>query len=107
MTKLSNSQQRNIEELQKLADQGVIKKLKIDNISSESYIGKVYDIQVSNTNSYQLNGVFSSNSAGGSLVCHLLGLHNLDPMIWDLSFDRFLAEARGGFRLNMDMPQPI
>lgn len=46
-------------------------------------------------------------SAGGSLVCYLLGLHSLDPMIWGLSFDRFLAEARGGFRLNMNMPKPV
>jgi len=46
-------------------------------------------------------------SAGGSLVCFLLGLHSLDPMIWGLSFDRFLAEARGGYRLNMNMPKPV
>lgn len=46
-------------------------------------------------------------SAGGSLVCYLLGLHSLDPLIWNLSFDRFLAEARGGYRLNMNMPKPV
>ena len=46
-------------------------------------------------------------SSGGSLVCFLLGLHSLDPMIWGLSFDRFLAEARGGYRLNMNMPKPV
>lgn len=46
-------------------------------------------------------------SAGGSLVCYLLGLHSLDPLKWGLSFDRFLAEARGGYRLNMSMPKPV
>ena len=46
-------------------------------------------------------------SSGGSLVCFLLGLHSLDPMIWGLSFDRFLAEARGGYRLNMNMPKSV
>ena len=46
-------------------------------------------------------------SAGGSLVCYLLGLHSLDPLIWNLSFDRFLAEARGGYRLNLGMPKPV
>lgn len=46
-------------------------------------------------------------SAGGSLVCYLLGLSSIDPLKWDLSFDRFLAEARGGYRLNASMPKPI
>ena len=46
-------------------------------------------------------------SAGGSLVCYLLGLSSIDPLKWDLSFDRFLAEARGGYRLNASMPKPV
>lgn len=43
-------------------------------------------------------------SAGGSLVCFLLGIHALDPMLWGLSFDRFLASSRGGYMLNIKMP---
>lgn len=46
-------------------------------------------------------------SAGGSLVCFLLGLSSIDPLKWGLSFDRFLSEARGGYRLNASMPKPI
>lgn len=46
-------------------------------------------------------------SAGGSLVCFLLGIHVLDPMLWGLSFDRFLSPSRGGYMLNLDMPEPI
>jgi DNA polymerase-3 subunit alpha len=46
-------------------------------------------------------------SAAGSLVVYLLGISNVDPMLWELSFDRFLAESRGGFRLNLSMPKPI
>ena len=46
-------------------------------------------------------------SAGGSLVCYLLGLSSIDPLKWDLSFDRFLSEARGGYRLNLSMPKPV
>jgi DNA polymerase-3 subunit alpha len=43
-------------------------------------------------------------SAGGSLVCYLIGIHEIDPMEWDLSFDRFLSSSRGGkmLRVNMD-----
>ncbi len=43
-------------------------------------------------------------SAGGSLVCFLLGIHVLDPLLWGLSFDRFLASSRGGYMLSVKMP---
>lgn len=46
-------------------------------------------------------------SAGGSLVCYLLDIHVLDPMRWGLSFDRFLSPSRGGYMLNVKMPEPI
>jgi DNA polymerase-3 subunit alpha len=38
-------------------------------------------------------------SAAGSLVCHLLGIHNINSLKWKLSFDRFLASSRGGYLL--------
>ena len=43
-------------------------------------------------------------SAGGSLVCYLIGIHDIDPIKWELSFDRFLSNSRGGrmLRANMD-----
>lgn len=44
-------------------------------------------------------------SAGGSLVCYLLGIHVIDPMKWSLSFDRFLSPSRGGYMLNVTMPK--
>lgn len=44
-------------------------------------------------------------SAGGSLVCYLMGIHTLDPMLWGLSFDRFLSPSRGGYMLNISMPE--
>lgn len=43
-------------------------------------------------------------SAGGSLVCFLLGIHALNPCLWGLSFDRFLSPSRGGYLLNVTMP---
>ncbi len=46
-------------------------------------------------------------SAGGSLVCFLLGIHTLDPLLWGLSFDRFLSPSRGGYMLNLGMPDPV
>ena len=38
-------------------------------------------------------------SAAGSLVCYLLGIHNINSLTWELSFDRFLASSRGGYLL--------
>jgi hypothetical protein len=38
-------------------------------------------------------------SAAGSLVCYLLGIHNINSLAWELSFDRFLASSRGGYML--------
>ncbi len=43
-------------------------------------------------------------SAPGSLINYLLGISNIDPVPWGLSFDRFLSESRGGFMLNVKMP---
>lgn len=42
-------------------------------------------------------------SAGGSLVCYLLGITNIDPLKWKLSFDRFLSPSRGGYMLDLSM----
>lgn len=42
-------------------------------------------------------------SAGGSLVCYLLNIHELDPLKWGLSFSRFMSPARGGYLLNVSM----
>jgi DNA polymerase-3 subunit alpha len=44
-------------------------------------------------------------SAGGSLICFLIGIQELDPIKWGLSFNRFLSPARGGFMLNIGMPK--
>ncbi len=42
-------------------------------------------------------------SAGGSLLCYLLGISPFDPMPWGLSFDRFLSPSRGGYLLDLRM----
>ena len=42
-------------------------------------------------------------SAGGSLVCYLLGITSMDPIKFQLSFDRFLSPSRGGYMLKVSM----
>lgn len=44
-------------------------------------------------------------SGPGSLVCYLLGISSIDPLKWGLSFDRFLSPSRGGFNLNVKLPE--
>lgn len=42
-------------------------------------------------------------SAGGSLLCYVLGITTLMPAYWGLSFSRFLSPARGGNLLKVTM----
>lgn len=42
-------------------------------------------------------------SAGGSLVCYLIGIHQLDPLKWGLSSVRFMGDSRGGHMLQVKM----
>ncbi len=42
-------------------------------------------------------------SAGGSLVCFLIGIHSIDPLAWGLSSVRFMGDSRGGHMLNIKM----
>jgi DNA polymerase-3 subunit alpha len=43
-------------------------------------------------------------SAGGSLVCYLLGISTINPLKFGgLSFDRFMSPARGGTMLKVTM----
>lgn len=44
-------------------------------------------------------------SVGGSLVSYVLGIHDLDPIKWNLSFNRFMSPSRGGYMLNVVMPK--
>lgn len=41
-------------------------------------------------------------SAGGSLACYLLGITDVDPIKYNLSFERFITESRGAVELDVD-----
>ena len=58
------------------------------------YLGKVYDLQVKNNPSYNVEGVIVHNSSAGSLISYLLGLVNINPLEYDLLFERFLTTGR-------------
>jgi len=48
-------------------------------------------------------------SAGGSLFCYLLGITNIDPIQWNLPFNRFFSKTRIEMRklpdIDTDLPQ--
>lgn len=58
------------------------------------YLGKVYDLQVKNNPSYNIEGVIVHNSACGCLVSYLLELNYINPLDYDLLFERFLTSGR-------------
>lgn len=58
------------------------------------YKGKVHDLTVSDTHSYNVGGVAVHNSAAGSLVLYLLGVTGVDPVINALFFERFVSKSR-------------
>jgi len=44
-------------------------------------------------------------SAAGSIIAYLSGLSSVDPLEYDLMFERFLTPARAGVRANIDFPE--
>lgn len=58
------------------------------------YNGKVNDLTISNSYSYNVEGLAVHNSVGGSLVAYLLGITEVDPIPIGLMFVRFLNKGR-------------
>ena len=58
------------------------------------YTGKVIDLHISNSHTYNIEGKGVHNSGGGSLVNYLLGITQLDPIPYNLLWSRFLGRHR-------------
>lgn len=69
--------------------------LSIIDISYFDYKGYVYDIKVEDVHNYTISDVTVHNSAGGSEIGYLLGIHDTDPIRHKLLFERFLSPGRG------------
>lgn len=65
------------------------------------YKGKVYDLCVEKTHTYNIEGLAVHNSAAGSLVSYCLELTEIDPIPYKLLFERFLDYSRSGIQANM------
>lgn len=58
------------------------------------YSGKVNDLQIENDPSYNVEGLIVHNSACGCLISYLLGLNYINPLEYNLLFERFLTTGR-------------
>lgn len=67
-------------------------KIKSKNITH--YKGKVYDLTIADTHSYNIDGISVHNSAAGSLLSWALDITKIDPIRFDLYFERFLNPTR-------------
>ncbi|MCK9596317.1 hypothetical protein M0R19_03995 [Candidatus Pacearchaeota archaeon] len=70
--------------------------IKIKKIEYEHYDGKVYDLCVENTHTYNIEGLAVHNSSAGCLISYLLNITEVDPIRWNLQFERFLRDEEGG-----------
>lgn len=64
---------------------------RIEKINAENY---VYDISVEDSYNFLTSNGIVHNSVGGSLVAYCIGISQVDPIKYNLSFARFLNKAR-------------
>lgn len=68
--------------------------MKLKRKTTIHYTGKVHDLTVEGTHSYNIEGVPVHNSVGGSLVAYLMGITDCDPIRFGLLFERFINPDR-------------
>lgn len=64
--------------------------VEITNKKYKEYNGKVYDLCVEDSHSYNIDGLVVHNSGAGSIVNYALGITKVNPLQYDLIFERFL-----------------
>lgn len=69
--------------------------MKLKKKTFKHYKGKVYDLCVENSHTYNIEGLGVHNSGAGALVSYVLGITQVDPLRWGLMFSRFLREDAG------------
>ena len=67
---------------------------RIKSIKKIKYKGTVHDLTVEDIHSYNIDGLSVHNSAVGSLCLYVLGITKLDPIKYDLLFERFINPER-------------
>ena len=68
--------------------------VKIRDIQKVQGINKVYDFEVDQNHNYLTTSFLVHNSAAGSAVAYCTGITNIDPILYNLLFERFLNPER-------------
>ena len=68
--------------------------MKLTKKKTIKYQGKVHDISVENSHTYNVEGLGVHNSAAGCLVSYLIGITSIDPIRYGLLFERFYSAGR-------------
>lgn len=71
-----------------------------------NYTGKVHDISVEDSHTYNVEGLGVHNSAAGCLVSYLIGITDVDPLEYGLLFERFFNPARASSLPDIDVDVP-
>lgn len=58
------------------------------------YKGKVHDLSITNSRTYNVNGLAVHNSGAGCLSSYLLNITGVDPIPYNLLFERFYNAGR-------------
>lgn len=76
---------------------------KIKSRKIKIYKGKVFDLEVENSHSYNIEGLGVHNSAAGSLLSWCLDITKIDPIRFGLYFERFLNPERNCLTSNCNV----
>ncbi|GAK53078.1 DNA polymerase III, alpha subunit [Candidatus Moduliflexus flocculans] len=68
--------------------------VKIKQVETAHYTGKVHDLTVKPDTSYVANSIAIHNSAAGSLAAFCMTITDIDPIKYNLLFERFLNPER-------------
>lgn len=66
----------------------------VKDVTTVKNIKKVYDIEIEENHNYLTTTCVVHNSAAGSAVAYCIGITNIDPIKYDLLFERFLNPDR-------------
>jgi DNA polymerase-3 subunit alpha len=68
--------------------------IKVTNIETVPNQTLVYDFEVEEEHNYLTSSFLVHNSAAGSVVAYCIGITNIDPILYNLLFERFLNPER-------------
>lgn len=83
-----------IKEINTNKDENKIFTAKLKRKTIKKYKGKVFDLTIEDTQSYNVEGISVHNSAAGCLLSWCLEITDIDPIRFDLYFERFMNPTR-------------